>query len=36
MFILGTVSDKTQLPSETFPEEPIAPLEQVLDENWLP
>jgi len=30
------VSDKSQLPAETFPQEPIAPLDQVLDENWLP
>jgi hypothetical protein len=29
-------SQRSQLPSETFPEQPIAPLEQVLDENWLP
>ncbi len=29
-------SDKSQLPLNTFPEEPIAPLEQILDENWLP
>ncbi|WP_017293795.1 DUF29 domain-containing protein [Geminocystis herdmanii] len=30
------VSKKSQLPLYTFPEEPIAPLEQILDENWLP
>jgi predicted transcriptional regulator len=30
------VSDKSQLPLETFPESAIAPLEQVLDENWFP
>ncbi|PSO49229.1 MAG: DUF29 domain-containing protein [Cyanobacteria bacterium SW_9_44_58] len=30
------VSDKSQLSLETFPKEPIAPLDQVLDENWLP
>ncbi|MGI0483664.1 DUF29 domain-containing protein [Geminocystis sp. CENA526] len=30
------VSKKSQLPLNTFPEEPIAPLEQILDENWLP
>jgi len=30
------VIDKTQLSPDTFPEEPIAPLDQVLDENWLP
>ena len=30
------VSDKSQLPLDRFPCEPIAPLEQVLDENWLP
>jgi cytochrome b involved in lipid metabolism len=30
------VIDKTRLSPDTFPEEPIAPLEQVLDENWLP
>jgi len=29
-------STASQLPIETFPEEPIAPLDQVLDENWLP
>jgi hypothetical protein len=26
----------SQLPLHTFPEKPIAPLEQILDENWLP
>jgi len=30
------VSDKAQLPLDTFPESAIAPLEKVLDENWLP
>ncbi|MBF2057415.1 MAG: DUF29 domain-containing protein [Cyanobacterium sp. T60_A2020_053] len=30
------VSDKSLLPLNTFPESPIAPLEQILDENWLP
>jgi DNA repair ATPase RecN len=30
------VRDKTQLPIETFPENPIAELDKVLDENWLP
>ncbi|MBF2056659.1 MAG: DUF29 domain-containing protein [Cyanobacterium sp. T60_A2020_053] len=30
------VSDKSQLPLNTFPENPIADLEQILDENWLP
>ncbi|QDZ39002.1 DUF29 domain-containing protein [Euhalothece natronophila Z-M001] len=29
-------SQRSQLPLNTFPEEPIAPLEQILDENWLP
>lgn len=28
--------DRSQLPPHTFPEEPIANLEQILDENWLP
>ncbi|NBD16378.1 MAG: DUF29 family protein [Cyanobacteria bacterium] len=27
---------RSRLPLETFPETPIATLEQVLDENWLP
>ncbi len=27
---------KSQLPLNTFPEKPIASLEQILDENWLP
>jgi hypothetical protein len=27
---------RSQLSPDTFPEEPIAPLDQVLDENWLP
>ena len=30
------VSDKSQIPLERFPESAIAPLDQVLDENWLP
>jgi hypothetical protein len=30
------VSDKSEIPLERFPEQPIAPLEQVLDEDWLP
>jgi hypothetical protein len=30
------VSDKSQLPLETFPEDSIVSLEQILDENWLP
>ncbi|WP_017293796.1 DUF29 domain-containing protein [Geminocystis herdmanii] len=29
-------SKHSQLPLNTFPEEPIAPLEQILDEKWLP
>ena len=29
-------SQRSQLPLNTFPESTIAPLEQVLDENWLP
>ncbi len=29
-------SAKSGLPLQTFPEQPIAPLEKVLDENWLP
>ena len=29
-------SEKSGLPISTFPEEPIAPLDQILDENWLP
>jgi len=29
-------SEKSGLPLNTFPESAIAPLEQVLDENWLP
>jgi len=29
-------SDKSQLPLHTFPEKPMADIEQVLDENWLP
>lgn len=27
---------RSQLPLNTFPEQPIATLEQVLDEHWLP
>jgi hypothetical protein len=30
------VSDKSRLPLHIFPENPILPLEQILDENWLP
>jgi hypothetical protein len=30
------VSDKSQLPINTFPEALIGTMEQVLDENWLP
>jgi hypothetical protein len=30
------VSKRSQLPLNTFPEKPIAPLDQILDENWLP
>jgi PAS domain-containing protein len=30
------VSDKSQLPLHTFPENEIASLEQILDEDWLP
>ncbi|NBD18203.1 MAG: DUF29 family protein [Cyanobacteria bacterium] len=29
-------SKHSQLAKNTFPSEPIAPLEKVLDENWLP
>jgi hypothetical protein len=29
-------SQHSQLPLNTFPDQPIAPLEQILDENWLP
>lgn len=29
-------SKHSQLPFESFPENAIAPLDQVLDENWLP
>jgi hypothetical protein len=29
-------SKHSQLPFNTFPEKPIAPLEQILDEDWLP
>jgi len=28
--------DRSQMPPHTFPKEPIANLEQVLDKNWLP
>jgi hypothetical protein len=30
------VSDRSRLALNTFPENPIASLEQILDENWLP
>ncbi len=30
------VSKRSQLPINTFPDKPIAKLEQLLDENWLP
>ena len=29
-------STASGLPLQTFPEQPIAPLEKILDENWLP
>jgi hypothetical protein len=29
-------SDRSRLALNTFPEKPIASLEQILDENWLP
>ena len=29
-------SEKSGLPLDLFPESPIAPLEEVLDESWLP
>jgi hypothetical protein len=29
-------STRSQLPLNTFPEQPIADLKQVLDENWFP
>ena len=29
-------STHSQLSLNTFPEKPIAPIEQILDENWLP
>jgi hypothetical protein len=29
-------SQRTGLFLDTFPQKPIAPLEQILDENWLP
>ncbi|AFZ46946.1 protein of unknown function DUF29 [Cyanobacterium stanieri PCC 7202] len=29
-------SDRSQLPLNVFPENPMATLEQILDENWLP
>ncbi|MFW6296697.1 MAG: DUF29 domain-containing protein [Halothece sp.] len=29
-------SQRSQLSLDTFPSEPIAPLEKILDENWLP
>lgn len=31
-----TASERSQLPIANFPEKPIAPLEQILDLNWLP
>jgi hypothetical protein len=30
------VSDKAQLPLNTFPEKVIGSVEEILDENWLP
>lgn len=30
------LSNDSDLPLNTFPEKPIASLEQILDENWLP
>ncbi len=30
------VSKRSQLPLDHFPEKPIANLEEILDENWLP
>ncbi|MBE9223649.1 DUF29 domain-containing protein [Cyanobacterium stanieri LEGE 03274] len=30
------VSDRSQLPLNIFPETPMATLEKILDENWLP
>ncbi|QHU99762.1 DUF29 domain-containing protein [Synechocystis sp. CACIAM 05] len=30
------VADRSQLALSTFPEEPIATLEQILNEDWLP
>jgi hypothetical protein len=30
------VSKRSQLPINTFPDKPIAKLEQLLDENWFP
>lgn len=30
------VADKSQLPLSTFPEHPIANIDQILDEDWLP
>ena len=30
------IIDKTQLSPDCFPSKPIAPLDQILDENWLP
>ncbi|PSO49206.1 MAG: DUF29 domain-containing protein [Cyanobacteria bacterium SW_9_44_58] len=29
-------ADRSQLPLETFPETPMADLENILDENWFP
>jgi hypothetical protein len=33
---LKIASKRSQLPIDTFPVQPIATLEQLLDENWLP
>jgi hypothetical protein len=33
---IGLASDSSGLSLESFPEKPIATLEQVLDEDWLP
>ncbi|GFE71466.1 DUF29 domain-containing protein [Chroococcus sp. FPU101] len=30
------ISERSNLPLETFPIEPIATVEQILDENWYP
>jgi len=29
-------ADRSQLPLDTFPEKPMADIEQILDENWFP